>query len=206
MKALPWILFVVTLAVLFLWIGCGKSGPGKTVRVDTFPQTPETAYVKIPSEPVYRDSFIYRNVGRVDTQRVKIPYPVAVPDSLCQQAYNELYAAYTTQTEVEDGYNLGDSLGFIYITDTIAANQLIGRRFRPALNQRVISKDTVFVKTVERARLRLLLGGGVTGNKTGLHYLTGNAGLKDKKDNVYLLGAYQLGGVWVYELRYLKAL
>lgn len=206
MKALPWILFAITLIVLLLWVGCGKNGRGSATRIDTVPLPPETTYVKLPPQIFYKDSFIYRNIGRVDSFKVDIPYPVTVPDSLCQKAYNELYAAYTTQTELQDGYDLGDSLGFVYITDTLAANQIIGRRVRTELNQRTISKDTIFNKTTERLRLRFLLGGGLTGNKTGLHYVTGNAGLKDRKDNIYLVGAYRLGGVWFYEVKYLKAL
>lgn len=201
---LPWALLAVAVILLF-WVGCGKNGPGNTVRIDTLVQPPETTYVPAKPQIIYRDSFVYRKIGRVDTLEVNIPYPVAVPDSLCQKVYNELYAAYTTQNEMEDGYALADSLGFVYITDTIAANQIIGRKVRTELNQRVISTDTLFTKTVERARIRFLLGGGVTGNKTGLHYLTGNAGLKDRKDNVYLLGTYRLAGEWVYEFKYLKS-
>jgi hypothetical protein len=206
MKSLPWILFGVTLIVLLFWVGCGKNGRGDTTRIDTVPLPPETTYLAAEPQIFYKDSFIYRYIGSVDTQRVEIPYPVTVPDSLCQSAYNELYAAYTTQNEVHDGYDLGDSLGFVYITDTVAANQITGRQVRTELNLRIISKDTVFNKVTERARIRLLLGGGLTGNKTGIHYLTGNAGVKDRKDNIYLAGAYRLGNVWVYEIKYLKAL
>jgi hypothetical protein len=205
MKALPWVLFAITLIILILWAGCGKNGSDKTTRIDTFAPPPETTYIPTKPQIIYRDTFVYRKIGRVDTLEVNIPYPVTVADSLCQKTYNELYAAFTTQTEVYDGYPLDDSLGFVYITDTLAANQIIGRKVRTELNQRVISKDTIFTKTVERARIRFLLGGGATGNKTGLQYLTGNAGLKDKKDNVYLLGAYKLGGNWFCEVKYLKA-
>jgi hypothetical protein len=93
---------------------------------------------------------------------------------------------YLTKNVYKDKLVLDDSLGTIYITDTIQYNKIIGRKWDTNVRERIVY-DVKIVKELPRNQVYVGIGG--ISNSSSI--LVGpNLLLKTKKDNIYGLNLY----------------
>jgi hypothetical protein len=93
---------------------------------------------------------------------------------------------YLTKSVYKDKLVLNNSLGTIYITDTIQYNKIIGRKWDTNIKENTVY-DTKTVKELPRNQVYV----GVSGISNSSSILVGpNLLLKTKKDNIYGLNLY----------------
>lgn len=122
----------------------------------------KTEYVPVPATP--------------------IPTPQPIPQDIDTLAIlKDYYAKYTYTDEIKM-----DSIGVVYINDTISQNKIISRSARFEYKLPTITKTT-FVK--EPPVTKLFIGGSIGFNKpTFINHITGKLILLTKKDRMYGLG------------------
>jgi hypothetical protein len=80
-----------------------------------------------------------------------------------------------------------DSIGHVYITDTVSKNMIIGRSTRYNVKYPIIT-NTVIVP--EKKKLQMYLGGGVQGQKNEIiNQINAGLLLKTKKDQIIGINA-----------------
>jgi len=93
---------------------------------------------------------------------------------------------YLTKSVYKDKLVLNNSLGTIYITDTIQYNKIIGRKWDTNIKENIVY-DVKIVKELPRNQIYVGIGG--ISNSSSI--LVGpNLLLKTKKDNIYGLNLY----------------
>ena len=127
-------------------------------------------------------------------------------DKLIKQ-YEDLVRELLTKNISSDSIKI-DSIGHVYIIDTVSKNMITGRSTRYNLKYPIIT-NTVIVP--EKKKLQLYVGGGIQGQKSGLiNQINANLLLKTKKDHIYggsfgvnLLGEFQFGvqSYWKIKLK-----
>lgn len=127
-------------------------------------------------------------------------------DKLIKQ-YEDLVRELLTKNISSDSIKI-DSIGHVYIIDTVSKNMITGRSTHYNLKYPIIT-NTVIVP--EKKKLQLYVGGGIQGQKTGIiNQINANLLLKTKKDHIYggffgvnLLGEFQFGvqSYWKIKLK-----
>ena len=127
-------------------------------------------------------------------------------DKLIKQ-YEDLVRELLTKNISSDSIKI-DSIGHVYIIDTVSKNMITGRSTRYNLKYPIIT-NTVIVP--EKKKLQLYVGGGIQGQKSGIiNQINANLLLKTKKDHIYggsfgvnLLGEFQFGvqSYWKIKLK-----
>jgi len=198
---LKFILIIVLIGVIFFMRMCGngKQDPPNVINVDgkkyqVIKRIVDTQYVKTTQtiykqgEKIYVDKPIYIEVpSKVDTALILKDY----------------FAKYT----YKDTLKLKDSLGYVFLTDTITKNKILNRTFKADINK-IIIKDSVIVRPFENQ----FFVGGVAGlDKVNLVNFVGpSLMLKTKQDKVFTIGigynnsktvTFQLGTYWIIKFK-----
>ena len=163
---------------------------------------------------VIKDSIINTKPQIFKTETYTIPVdrwnteylPDTNYDKLIKQ-YEDLVRELLTKNISSDSIKI-DSIGHVYIIDTVSKNMITGRSTRYNLKYPIIT-NTVIVP--EKKKLQLYVGGGIQGQKTGIiNQINANLLLKTKKDHIYggsfgvnLLGEFQFGvqSYWKIKLK-----
>lgn len=193
---LKFILIILLIGVIFFMRMCGdgKQDPPNVINVDgkkyqVLKRIVDTQYVKT-TQTIYKEGkTIY-----VDTP-IYIDVPVKVDTGSILKDY---FAKYT----YKDTLKLKDSLGYVFITDTITKNKILNRTFKADINK-IIIKDSVIVRPFENQ----FFVGGVAGlDKVNVVNFVGPSFmLKTKQDRVFTLGigysnaktiSFQIGTYW----------
>jgi hypothetical protein len=169
------IIILEFIIIVLLKSGCGGNKPvGGTIRVDgkkyvVVQHTVDTVdvekikYITKRGSDIYHDTTIYVPIyGPIDTM--------------------EIIRQYYAKNIYKDTLNLGDSLGFVYLNDTISENKILFRNFESRIKQRIV-KDVSIVK--ELPKRQLFYGFNIGLNKPQL-FSSVETGLiyKDRKDNI----------------------
>jgi hypothetical protein len=119
-------------------------------------------------------------------------------DKLIKQ-YEDLVRELLAKNISSDSIKI-DSIGHVYIIDTVSKNMITGRSTRYNVKYPIIT-NTVIVP--EKKKVQLYVGGGIQGEKSGeINQINGGLLLKTKKDQI--IGIYagtSLNGIPVYGIQ-----
>ena len=163
---------------------------------------------------VIKDSIINTKPQIFKTETYTIPVDRWNTEYLPDTNYNKLIKQYEdlvrellAKNITSDSIKI-DSIGHVYIIDTISQNMITGRSTHYNLKYPIIT-NTVIVP--EKKKLQLYVGGGIQGQKSGIiNQINANLLLKTKKDHIYggsfgvnLLGEFQFGvqSYWKIKLK-----
>jgi|LauGreDrversion4_2_1035121.scaffolds.fasta_scaffold28995_5 hypothetical protein len=193
---LKFLLILVLIGVIFFMRMCGdgKQDPPNVINVNgnkyqVIKRIVDTQYVKT-TQTIYKEGkTIY-----VDTP-IYFDVPAKVDTGLILKDY---FAKYT----YKDTLKLKDSLGYVFLTDTITKNKILNRTFTADINK-IIIKDSVIVRPFEN---QFFIGGAVGLDKVNVVNFVGPSFiLKTKQDRVFTIGvgysnaktiSFQLGTHW----------
>lgn len=147
--------------------------------IDTVEVVKTTIKVK-KGEDIYHDTTIY----------VSVPLNV---DTL------EIIKSYFAKNVYKDTLKLGDSLGFVFIQDTISQNKIASRKYVAKVKQREI-KETTIVKELPKTHIYWGLGMGFD-KVNYVNNVNANLLLQTKCQRVYGLGV----GVDYYKTPFINA-
>jgi hypothetical protein len=124
---------------------------GKTYEVikhdiDTFIIKKDTSIFK-KGKDIYHDTTIY------------IPYEVGKPIDTAQ-----ILADYLAKNVFKDTLRLPDSLGFVYLTDTLQKNLIFTRNFKAEVKKTTI-KESIYLKELPKSKL--FVGGSASKSTFG---------------------------------------
>jgi len=97
--------------------------------------------------------------------------------------YDALVFAYLAKNIYADTVKL-DTLGYVAVADTVHKNELLGRSYKYNYKIPTITVTNTITKQAP-AKGALFMGGGVTGNKSGLDLLHGGLLYKSKQDKLF---------------------
>ena len=136
----------------------------------------DTAYVLVDNVITKKVTLLKRDTVAVPGDSVFIPAPGY--DALLAQ-YTELAANYKARNIYSDTLKL-DSLGFVYVTDTVQYNTLQKRKYHYNYTIPVITK------TVQEApRRQVYIGGGIAMNAKLSPQVNAGFLYKNKRDQIY---------------------
>lgn len=163
---------------------------------------------------VIKDSIINTKPQIFKTETYTIPVDRWNTEYLPDTNYNKLIKQYELLVRELLAKNISydsikiDSIGHVYIIDTVSKNMITGRSTHYNLKYPIIT-NTVIVP--EKKKIQLYVGGGIQGQKTGIiNQINANLLLKTKKDHIYggsfgvnLLGEFQFGvqSYWKIKLK-----
>ncbi len=164
---------IITLIAVWLFRGCGINPvkPDQTTIVTISDTSQQQVTGTGTSQPEVTKKTPHNfNPDKPDTMWLPgkdVPVYIYEPDTTkCCENYRDLYAEFTTQTELKDTIWLDSShtKGYALLTDTLAANTLIGRGYQYMWYNTVITNTTTITKN-KKPGLQVLLGGGVSGTR-----------------------------------------
>jgi hypothetical protein len=97
--------------------------------------------------------------------------------------YDALVFAHLAKNIYADTVKL-DTLGYVAVADTVHKNELLGRSYKYNYKIPTITVTNTITKQAP-AKGALFMGGGVTGNKSGLDLLHGGLLYKSKQDKLF---------------------
>ncbi len=162
----------------------GKNEKPKIVRVQGKPyqvikheidtvEIIKKIFIEKPGADIYHDTTIY----------VRVPISI---DTL------EIIRAYFAKNVYKDTLKLNDSLGFVFIQDTIAENKLAYRTYKAEVKERVV-KETIYM--TEPPKIQLYYGfEGIFDKQDLFKGVGGGLLLKTKKDKIFKLNLGVLNG------------
>jgi hypothetical protein len=178
----------LVLVVLFMKM-CGTNNTNKTnetIKIDgkkyrvlkrdtLIEYKTNTTIITKPGKDIYHDTTIYVEVPTdkpIDTMSI----------------LKEFYA----KNVYKDTIKLDDSLGFVFIRDTISQNKILKRTFTSKIIEKQ-TNETVYVDEPSKRQIYFGVNGGLT--NTELVKTIGFSGLyKTKTDNIYQIGVGLLNG------------
>jgi hypothetical protein len=103
---------------------------------------------EIDTTEILRDTIIYKSGKNIyhDTT-IFVPYPVDKPIDTAQ-----ILADYMAKNVFKDTLKLPDSLGWVYLLDTIQQNKLLGRTFSAQVKSRTVS-EKIYLRDLPKSRL-----------------------------------------------------
>lgn len=172
------IIAIIVLFYFFVWKKEQNTIPSQTVIIQGKPykvleQIIDTQYitkkqiVEKKGKDIYHDTTIYVHV------------PIGI-DTL------KIISDYFSKKTLKDTLKLGDSLGFVAITDTITKNDILSRKYDYKIIQKLITERTI-VEAPKKNELYFGVGAGI--NKKTISNINGGLLFKSKKDIIYGLGA-----------------
>ncbi len=193
-RSFYWIVIAVLVVIILLLRSCGP-GTGGTNEPDTV-RVVDTTYIDVIKEvPVYKPGPVIYIPGD--------PVPGTPVDTAA------ILKDYFAKVVYKDTIRL-DSLGFIYVKDTISQNRIQSRKL--AFDYKIpIIKETTTITIPPKPKLQVY--GGIemmVGAPTGLTYFGPALTLKSKKDQMYSIGAginptggiqYKFGTSWKIRLK-----
>jgi hypothetical protein len=174
-------LAMILLFGLLLLNRCGskveKTKPTVTIIRDTVWSVHDSI---IHSKPVLVKS---ESVQKVDTvYKADTDY-----EGLLKQ-YNTAISMLVVSNQYRDSLRI-DSIGYVYVTDTVSRNMIAGRSFRYNLKYPSI-RETITIHEPYEPHRQLYIGGGIEGMKYDLiHKLKAGLLYKDRKDRIFIVEA-----------------
>jgi hypothetical protein len=172
------IVLIALIAIFAYQLKGGKINIGKTIMVAGKPyevikeihDTTEVTKTKVVTKKG-------ADIVHETIKEVKIP---AVVDTAA------LLHDYFTKNIYKDTLRLPDSLGYVFLTDTITKNQILGRTFNARVKQRVITNTTI-VKELPKTKIFYGIEGGFNKADVVSHLGLGVL-INTKSDKIYNLG------------------
>jgi hypothetical protein len=179
------ILLLLAIVIFGKYTSCGKkSEKPKVIRVEGKPyqvikheidtvEIIKKIFIEKPGEDIYHDTTIY------------VHLPISI-DTL------EIIKAYFAKNIYKDTLKLNDSLGFVFIQDTISENKIAYRAYKAEIRERVI-RDITYLK--EPPKVQVYYGFEGTFDRQDLFKgIGGGFLLKTKKDKIFKLNLGVLNG------------
>ena len=142
---------------------------------------------------IIEDSIIYTKPQIIKTEPYAVPIDRWNTEYLPDTNYDKLISQYESLVRELLAKNISsdsikiDSIGHVYITDTVSKNMIIGRSTRYNVKYPIIT-NTVIVP--EKKKLQMYLGGGVQGQKNEIiNQINAGLLLKTKKDQIIGINA-----------------
>jgi hypothetical protein len=162
---------------LFFFNKPPKPLPGEVVYIDGKPYPVEkriidsqyfakweTKFVK--GDTMYRDTTIYVEVpAKVDT--------------------NAILRSFFAKNVYRDTLKLSDSLGFVFVGDTISQNKILSRHYVAKINQKRVYEIVILDKP---AKAQVYFGFGAAFDKNYINNINTNLLFKSKSNMIYGLG------------------
>jgi hypothetical protein len=174
------IVLVILIALFFYQLKGGKINIGKTTVVDgkryeIIKEIHDTTEVTKTNTKWKKGEDIYHTTIVHDTtiKLVNVDTAALLYDYFAKNIYN-------------DTLHLPDSLGYVFLTDTITKNKIEGRKFIAKVKEKVITNTTI-VKELPKTKFFYGLDGGF--NKADLiSHLGMGLLINTKSDKIYHLG------------------
>ena len=169
-------IIAVLVIIILLQKGCSPKVPcpdgGEpitTVKIDT-------EYVdKVVVKPVYKPGETQYLPGLIDTITTPIDTTAILKDYLATRIYSDTLKI--------------DSIGFVYVSDTVSKNEIQARSF--VANYKIpIIKETITTVIPPKPKNQLYIGAeGIGSKREPISYFGSTLVLKTKKDAMYTAGA-----------------
>lgn len=172
-KILVFVIAVLLITVAVQHQGCNSS----QIKADTV--TVHDTTWKI------HDSLIVKKLKVKETIHDTLP-PEYIADTnypKLKAQYDALVIAYLAKNIYADTVKL-DTLGYVAVSDTVHKNEIHGRSYKYNYKIPTVTVTNTITKQAP-AKGALFIGGGITGNKTGLDVLHGGLLYKSKQDKVF---------------------
>jgi hypothetical protein len=172
---------IVLLIVIVAFQQCGgnKKGTGEIVKVDG--KKYELIKHTIDTVEVIKTKIVTKKGADIYHETIK---EVIIPTIVDTAA---LLKDYFAKNIYNDTLHLPDSLGYVFLTDTITQNKIEGRTFNASVKQRTI-KETTIVKELPKMQVYFGFNGGFNKVDVISHIGTGVL-VKTKKDKIYQINA-----------------
>jgi hypothetical protein len=172
---------IVLLIVIVAFQQCGgnKKGTGEIVKVDG--KKYELIKHTIDTVEVIKTKIVTKKGADIYHETIK---EVIIPTIVDTAA---LLKDYFAKNIYNDTLHLPDSLGYVFLTDTITQNKIEGRTFNASVKQRTI-KETTIVKELPKMQVYFGFNGGFNKVDVVSHIGTGVL-VKTKKDKIYQINA-----------------
>ena len=138
----------IILLILILWYqNCHQSTKTAPNLIKINGEKFEVIKREIDTTEILRDTVIYKPGKNIyhDTT-IFVPYPVDKPIDTAQ-----ILAVYMAKNVFKDTLKLPDSLGFVYLLDTVQQNKLLGRTFSAQVKSRLIS-EKIYLKELPKSK------------------------------------------------------
>ena len=164
-------LIIIVLIILLFMNRCDKPYIAPEYKIDTvFSQHVDT----VPGKP----RLYY-------TEADTIYEPSYLPDTNYQKLkkqYQDLLMLYFAKNYFKDTLVV-DTLGKVFVTDKISKNTIIDRQYNYSFKYPTAIQTTIY----PTPRNQIYVGGGISGNLSGVNQITGGILLKNKKDQIFEL-------------------
>lgn len=175
------VLVVISILVAIIILqrtGCGE-GSGSVVPPPDTVRVVDTTYVE-------KTKVIYKKIPITIEQpadTVFLPEPMYEP---LKEQYLELANDFGKRRIYKDTLVL-DSIGHVYVTDSVRYNKLEGRSYLYSYKLPIVAEKTT-INNHAAPKRQLYIGGGISATKTSIASLQTGFLYKDRKDRVF--GAY----------------
>jgi len=175
-KLLSAIVIILIAVILFQNDGCtyikNKQPEVVTVHDTTWERHDSLIIKKLKIKEVIHDTLATPPEYIADTNYPKL-----------KAQYDALVVAYLAKNVYADTVKL-DTLGYVTVADTVYKNELLNRSYKYNYKIPTITVTTTITK---HAPLKgaLFVGGGITGNTSGMNALQGGFLYKSKQDKVF---------------------
>jgi len=170
---------LLIVVVVFQQCGGNKKTTGEIVKVDG--KKYELVKHTIDTVEVIKTKVVTKKGEDIYHETIKEVLIPAIVDTAA------LLKDYFAKNIYNDTLHLPDSLGYVFLTDTITKNKIEGRTFTAKVKQREI-KETLIVKELPKNQIYFGLNGGFNKVDVVSHIGAGFL-LKTKKDKIYQINA-----------------
>lgn len=172
------IVLVVLILILGYQMKSGKINIGKTMVVDG--KRYEVIKEIHDTTEVEKTKIVTKKGADIVHETIKEVQIPAIVDTAA------LLHDYFAKNIYKDTLRLPDSLGYVFLTDTITKNQILGRTFNAKVKQRVITNTTI-VKELPKTKVFYGIEGGFNKADVVSHIGLGLL-INTKSDKIYNLG------------------
>jgi len=172
------IVLIALIAIFVYQLKSGKINIGKTIMVAGKPY--EVIKEIHDTTEVTKTKVVTKKGADIVHETIKEVQIPAVVDTAA------LLHDYFAKNIYKDTLRLPDSLGYVFLTDTITKNQILGRTFNAKVKQRVITNTTI-VKELPKTKVFYGIEGGFNKADVVSHLGLGVL-INTKSDKIYNLG------------------
>ena len=172
------IVLIALIAIFAYQLKSGKINIGKTIMVAGKPY--EVIKEIHDTTEVTKTKVVTKKGADIVHETIKEVQIPAIVDTAA------LLHDYFAKNIYKDTLRLPDSLGYVFLTDTITKNQILGRTFNAKVKQRVITNTTI-VKELPKTKVFYGIEGGFNKADVVSHLGLGVL-INTKSDKIYNLG------------------
>lgn len=172
------IVLIALIAIFAYQLKSGKINIGKTIMVAGKPY--EVIKEIHDTTEVTKTKVVTKKGADIVHETIKEVQIPAIVDTAA------LLHDYFAKNIYKDTLRLPDSLGYVFLTDTITKNQILGRTFNARVKQRVITNTTI-VKELPKTKVFYGIEGGFNKADVVSHLGLGVL-INTKSDKIYNLG------------------